>query len=326
MALPGLIDQDGLELCVYPGLDGLSADAEFTNFLDYSPKNRHLIAQGGAGLRPINKTAILNGNAVARFDGSADREMRHNTSFQLNTGWMVAKCDDATWTDYRGLLTAPVLFGILVTNDSGSGMFNFGSEAAYMMENRCNDRIYPEASLPGPANSWKLLYFRYWKPVTLAGLQIGRDRDFTSRLWKGDVAFCALYSRGFSEEDIRTQNELIAAEFGLTLNLSFPFIADRENEFAETKRANVYDPPEGDRVTEIIETQKVQASLKFSSRKNAELKEAREFWRDNYPDVPFLYRNYNVLPPQDIEVYFNSAIQYSGSNNLTQYGFAIKEK
>lgn len=325
--LPNLIPQTGLELCIFPHYDGLSIDDEYSFFTDYSIYNRHLLAQGASGARPVCKASTLASHNVARFDGSADREMKNATALNLKAGFMVVKTNNASFSEYMGLLSGPTDYCVLCTQNTGTLMYDFMYEDTFRFEYRYNERIYSAAdTYPAPANEWALIYFRFWEPLPLSnGVQIGRDRNFTSRLFNGDVAFCALYSVGFCESDVQETSALIADTFGLTLENVFPFIADRSSEFLATKIANVYDPPEGDRVTEIIQAEKIQGSLTFSSRKNSELKTAKEVWADNFPDQKIIYRNYNTIPPTDIVCYINSPIRYGGATNLTQYEFSIKE-
>jgi hypothetical protein len=62
----------------------VAADGEILRWEDKSGNARHA-TQGGAGLRPIRKTAIVNGLDVARFDGSND--YMSTVAFSGNETW-----------------------------------------------------------------------------------------------------------------------------------------------------------------------------------------------------------------------------------------------
>lgn len=75
-------------------ITGLAADAPVVTWSDVSGKGRHIV-QGNAAMRPLYKTAILNGLPVVRFDGVDDYLMStwllsHPTSVFVVARWLNA--------------------------------------------------------------------------------------------------------------------------------------------------------------------------------------------------------------------------------------------
>jgi hypothetical protein len=228
--------------------------------------------------------------------------------------------------DYKGLLSSFANIGVLVGNTGDVNWFDW--QYRPLWEFRSHDRIYPQSAFPGPMNQFKVLFFRFWDgPVIFDGVQLGADRNF-GRLWNGDVALLALYSRDFTEEEVRAHTQKVAANFGLSaLADVYPYQAD-VSDTAETslRTVNTYDPPEGDRIVEVLDSPKRLLNLKFSVADEAEARAMKKFHRDHYPEVPCIYRDYRFTPPEDIEGYINSPYDLEGSTGDFQYSFTFREK
>jgi hypothetical protein len=261
---------------------------------------------------------------VARFDGS-QQPLRNSSLIPVRCGWVVAKYNASMFPDYKGLLSTFANYGVLVGNIGDVEWFDWQLPP---WEFRSDDRIYPQSTFPGPMNQFKVLFFRFWDgPLNLDGIQLGADRNF-GRLWNGDVALLALYSRDFTEEEIRAHTQKLASNFGLAaLADVYPYQAD-VSDTAETslRTVNTYDPPEGDRIVEVLDAPKRLLNLKFSVAGEAEARAMKKFHRDHYPEVPCIYRDYRFTPPEDIEGYINSPYELEGSMGDFQYSFAFREK
>lgn len=331
MALTPIGTNSGCELYCEAQSLGLGDGASVASFTDQSGKGRNLTA---ASSQPTFKTAILNGKAVVRWSGAQNPLTNAASIANVKCGWVVAKYSGgATFAiDYPGLLTTLSGYGILVGNLTGSAtwfdpnMFLVPRE----VEMRSNDRIYPHDATPGPMNAFKVIFFRVWSTTTLPmdGVSLGQDRAFTARKWNGDVALLSLYSRDFTEEEIRTYSEAIAANFGLTLADVYEYQGDTTGHDEEPEQAiNFYDPPEGDRIAEAINDSKRVLDLKFSAAGETEIRYMKEFHASHYPTAtPFLYRDYRVTPPEDIECYFDSQYRLAGYGNDSGYSFTLKER
>lgn len=309
----------------------LSDGASVSNFDDLSGKSRHLTA---ASSQPIFKAAIVNSKAVVRWSGTSNPLTNAASIPGVKCGWIVAKYDGATFAaDYPGLLTSLSSFGLLLGRTTGSTLW-FDADTINLnlkVEHRENDRIYPHDAVPAPMNAFKVIFFRVWGTVmpTFDGVSLGQDRGFTARKWKGDVALLSLYSRDFTEEEIRSYSKAIAANYGLTLADVYEYQADAFGGHDEEgeQGINFYDPPEGDRIAEAYNDRKRVIDLKFSAAPESEVKYMKAFFASHYPSAtPFLYRDYRVTPPEDIECYLDSQYTLNGANYDSNYGFSIRER
>jgi hypothetical protein len=318
-----LLPYEGLELYCEPQMMGGANGSSLTALTDFSGHERHLAA--GASPAPTLQTGVLNGKSVARFNGVNSQPLKHPDHFQIRCGWVVAKYDGAAFPNYLGLISGYQYASVLVSNPSGTGMFYFLDPS---FEYRSNDRIYPASAAPGPVQAYKIIFFRYWNgPVWLDGVQLGSDREFPGRLWKGDVALLALYSRDFTEEEIGLYTKNLAQNFALQLADVYPFQADiADTTETPGQTVNLYDPPEGQRIVEVLDDPKRLLELKFSVADEAEARAMKAFHRAHYPEVPCFYRDYRFTPPEDIEGYIDSPYQLDGSANNFEYSFRFREK
>ena len=317
-----LTPTDGCELYCDPHQDALASGQPVTYLQDYSGKGRTLAS---AATNPIYATAQINGKSVVYWDGTM-KPLVNNTSFKIQCGWIVAKYDGAAFGGYNGLLTGTATEGILVGSGAATTkFFNFGNK---YFEFRSNDLIYPSSNAAAPMNVYKLIFFRYWQPIIVAGIELGQDRADTTRKWNGRVAFVALYSRDFVEEEIRTYSQNIAFNFGLTLADVYPYQPDTDgiNE-SSVQAVNFYDPPEGDRISESIGEPKSVLDLKFSGADQKEVETMKAFHKSHYASAtPCYYRDYAVTPPVDLEGYITSPYSLSGANNNFNYSFQFRGK
>lgn len=315
-----LTPAEGCELYCEPHLLSAANGSPVANLPDLSGHGRDLTAANPA---PILQTNVLNGKSVLRFN--ENQPLKNPASFPVRCGWMVVKYDGPYFPVYTGLLTGYQYAAVLVGNIFNTIFYYFLDK---FFEVRSNDRIYPASNAPAPMQQYRIIFFRYWNdPVQMDGVQLGTDRDFTSRLWKGDVALLALYSRDFTEAEIRTATKRIADNFNLPLADVYPYQADT-TDTTETpaQSVNVYDPPEGTRIVEVLDDPKRLLELKFSVAGQAEVRLMQEFHRTHFPEVSCIYRDYRFTPPEDIEGYLDSPYELDGSKNDFEYSFRFKEK
>lgn len=288
---------------------------------DISGNGRNLTS---ATSQPTLQTNVVNGKPVIRFNSSTP--LTNTTAgFHVRCGFAVVKYDGATFPAYTGLLTGMNNAAVLVGNIYDTRWFDFLDPN---VEIRSNDRIYPINNAPAPMQQFRIVFFRYWaSTMWMDGVQLGGDRYFTGRMWKGDVAMLALYSRDFLEEEIRACSQRLAQAYALTLADVYPYQADSAD-LTETplQTINLYDPPEGDRVVEVLDTPRRLLNLSFSSANQNEVRTMKTFHAAHYPEVPCLYRDYRFTPPEDILGYIDSPYQIEGSTNEFAYAFAFREK
>lgn len=304
-----------------------SDNSNVTSWTDQSIHSRHLTAPSAY---PTFQTNEINSKPVVRFNSS--NPLKNTAQFTVRCGWVLAKYDGATFPDnadgYKGLLTTInngifILVGERNTNQFHD--FSLDGEFYSLFELRSNDRIY-SSNPPAPMNGFKLIFFRFWRNIEVDGIQLGQELSNTNRRWSGDVALVILSSQHYCETQIRTRSEAIAAAYGLTLANVFPYQADKSSSVADTRSLNLYDPPEGERIVEVLDDTKQNLNLQFNIRRQTEFKNARVIHRNNYPEVPIIYRNYNLIPPEDVEGYISSELEWTGAVNNFNYSFQFKEK
>lgn len=312
---------DGCEIYCEPELMGNGNGNLVFSLTDYSGKNRHLTADNN---QPISYTGVLNGKSVVRFNGSQN-PLSKTAAFTINCGWIVANFNGAAFNTFNGLLSGTVIGDILTGGSGTTNWFNFGVEK---YEYRSSGRIYPGSNAPAPMNSFKIIFFRFWKPIVVNSIQLGQQRDFTDRKWNGDVALLAFYSKFFDEEEIQNYTTAIAANFGLPLPDAYPYQSDIKGVKEDSEHSvNFYDPPEGDRISESLSASKKSLELNFSGADQTEIDYFLSFYNSHYePALPFIYRDYRFTPPRDFEGYFDSPYEIGGENNDFAYGFKMRQK
>jgi hypothetical protein len=314
---PILLTKSGLELYCESNRLSLADNASVSSFTDLSGKGRNLTLSSN---QPVYKAE----DGRIEWNGSQSA-LKNTASFQLNCGFILAKYNGSTFADYKGLLSDCGNLGILVGNPNSNTLFNFGYN---LYEFRTNDRIYPASAAPAPMNAFKLLFFKFWTPIQVSGIQIGDDRNFTGRKWNGSVKLIALYSRHFCEKDIRTMAKTIADAYTLTLADVFPYQADTASEFISSKKVLRSGNDEFGSVTRVKRGKKQKFKLNFTNRSQNELDSSDTYLDSHHPELPFVYRNYAVIPPRDTEVLTLSDEVSKSSNgvNLWNYSFEAREK
>jgi hypothetical protein len=320
---------DEVELFCEAEALGLTDGANVTSFTDQSINQRHLIASSSYPTLQTNE--INTTKDVVRF--SASNPLKYTGAITFRSGWILAKYDaGATFPDtadgYKGLLSG-IAANAILSGKRNSELFQ--DQGFDYFEFRSNDRIYSEDDdgvhePPAPMQAYKLIFFRFWTTLTLDGVQLGQELANTNRKWSGDVALVILSNQDLCESDIRDHSEQIAAAYGLTLADVFPYQADKRGKNSIVQLVNYYDPPGGSRIAEVIDDPKQVMELSFTIRSVAEFKAARAFYRDHFPEVAFLYRNYDITPPEDTEGYFTSEFEAEGADQNFSYGFAFREK
>lgn len=320
---PILTTRQGLEAYYQADTLALANNAAVENFADLSGKGRHLTAKTSD--YPLFKTA---GNYI-QFNGSTNSALANNALFPVTCGFMVAKYDDPLFPvapdGFKGLLSDLTSLDIFVGNANTNKFFDFGWE---LHEFRFDERIYPDSDAPAPMQNWRLLFFRFWKGMMMEGVQIGQQRSLSARKWKGGVKFLALYSQNFTEEEIRKNAESLANHYAITLADVFPYQPDANGvDENGSQTVNFYDPPEGDRISETISEAKRILEMTFSGADQSEVKELKSFFKSHYEQaLPFITRDYRFTPPEDIEGYFNSQYNLTGSYPEWKYSFKFREK
>lgn len=322
------INTNNLELFVEA--DGLATNAgAVTAWFDLSGKGRDLLPVR-AGSYPIHTDNVVNGKATVKWLGGGVAPLGTNTSFTVRSGFMVARINAATFSTHNGLLTSFINYPILVGNGPNTTVF---FDALYdLYEYRLNDVIYSPLDTwaggkltkahtpPAPLNAFGIIYFRFWKNLIVDGIQIGADRASTIRNLVGEVAHLSLYSKDFGcEPDVRAQMLKLSTYYGIPIAEVYPFSGSRGDTTAGGK--NVLSDGQLEPVTSIISSSRRTFGANFSLRNVGEVKAERAFYEAKYPTGKFLYRDYNIIPPEDTLVRYNvpQAKEFAESLNASSY-------
>lgn len=324
-----LLSTQGLEFYGEPHLDGFS-NAQATYMPDHSGKGRHLLSYNGG--EPVNYNNQIAGRSVISWNGS-NNALRNSSVITVQCGFLVLSITESTFSDYARILTDLGGKNILIGDQGSTNFYNlfYPGSIFELFEFRSNDRIYPQSAQPAPMNTYRIIFFRFWKPITMNGINVGQEPANGTRRARMNLALLALYSADnpyTCESDLRAAMRALAAAYGLTIQANvYPYQADKSDS-SETiaQSVNIYDPPEGNRIAEVLGNPKRVLDLKFSFRRQDEVKAMKTFHSNYYPDVPCIYRNDKMLPPEDVEGYIDSLYELGGAGNNLNYGFRFKEK
>lgn len=243
-----ILTTDHLELYIDPAQDALSNGQDAVNAFDYSGNGRTLVA---ASPYPVTSTGAINGKPVIIWNGTA-KPLANASTFTLACGFVVVKINEATFSNFSGILTDSAVFGILVGDNGLTNLYDFGYTG---FEYRVDD-LRSLAPFPAPMNAYKLIYFRFTTPFSIVGVQFGQDRADTARRAKMSLAFAALYSDAAPFESptaLRNAQEVIAGHFDLTLEASNPLndfnytsihrnrYKENPKDYAKTTRTHEYE-------------------------------------------------------------------------------------
>lgn len=310
----------GCELYIEPQKDARGSGAangqNAAGVIDYSGEGRNLATSSNY---PIYQIPSANGRAAILWDGTKN-PLKNNSVFEVRCGFMVVRVNEPTFSNFAGILTDTLNFPILV-GKNGTRNFYDNLQSAYYYEFRSNDRIYPAVTAPAPMQEYKIIFFRYWRPVTLNGIQIGQDRTDAARKAKISVALLALYSRDFCESDIRAHLENLAAAYSLPLGDVFPFYLDNSSMFRKVQAANMDFPTSGGMIAETLSGILLEGDLKFAVRQKKDVENIVDFVNEHYGESGFILRLFAFQTPHDYAGYATSLVEFSADGRNASFGF-----
>lgn len=264
--------------------------------------------------QPTLSANQINGKNAVNFSGS-NNPLVWNGSLNVACGFLVVKIN--TFDGYNGVLSSPSTVAILEARNTERYFYDNrsgnGAPSVYdFFEYRLNDRIYPNSAMPAPVGEWAIVYFRFWRVAALEGIQLGQDRNFAARKLNGQIALMGLYSEAMCEEDIRKNTESIAASYNLPIAPVFPYQASK----ADAGQLGEVILSDGSREPnmEILQGSRLLYDASFNARSSQEFRSAREF-RNRYRTKTFLFRNYNLIPPEDTIMGFPANSKFDDKGN-----------
>lgn len=300
---------------------------------DASGNNRDL--DSGFGSTPPTLTPnYINGVAAIEFDGSTHDPLKWSGAMSaVKHAFIFAGYEDASFpagdAGNAGLLTGPTSGDILLGNQSSTKFFDLDLELSGDYEFRRYDVAYAENNMQASFSGTIALFEISFAPgISLDGIQVGRQKAFAARLWKGPWCEHLLYSAVKNDDDRRRIYEYAAMKYliwrknaaGLDV---WPFQPDWPRNLLNDKRILASTAVSGASKFRTKSTRKKGFEATFTDREPEEIDAATEFWDLKYPGTSFIYRDEAFTPSRDSEVKFASPIETPARGNR-QMDYAIQ--
>lgn len=309
-------------------------DATTDEIPDYTGNNRTLTC---ATNNPVLQTDVINGLPAMYFDGTND-PFGHTapSSFTIKHVFILASFEDATFpATFGGLLTDKATTTILTGNPSTAKFYDTDYELSGDFIYRIADVQHAENDQVAPVSgTFKLMEVSFDVGWTMDGIQIGRDRDNATRLWKGWFAESLLYDRVLDDIARLEIYQYFALKYHLwqetAAGLSvFPFVANKPRSVRRGQEHYLSEPYLGDPKALIRGNKIKQIVPQYLLRSQLEFEAAEDFHGQHYPDPSnhFVFRDYNFYPSKDVECRFLTEIEEQGSDVSFRfnYGFTAIE-
>lgn len=309
-----LIPENGLKQWIAadetPPTDGKAVSCP-----DLSPEGNTAAATPATA--PAYVEDVLNGLPVFRFNGSTTTPLVNESIAPLTVRhiFIVAKYSAATFAGVSGLIssTGAADSTFLVGQAAASIYFYdlaYGSNQAYYKKGVA----YGAAAMKAPMNEFAVLEVSYPTlgiPLTY-GLQVGRDRANTARIWNGDVAEWMVWDRELTELERVRVYQYFAKKYHLWEKMSdaglniFPFSSDWNPEILDKKLVLFDEAEDGTENYRTKRAREFTLELNFTKRTPDEPVAAAEFMDEHFPGTRFVFRDKTHYPPRLIEGSFGA--------------------
>ena len=284
--------------------------------------------------RPVYaaEVAAANNMPAITFNGSTTNPLTNTSPVTLYSIFIVASYDTATFaSDYRGLIGGVVAANpACLVGETGQSRFldnGYGSSQVYRMANH----IYANASMSAPMSGVpRVIEIHFTGGHGQAnGLQIGRDRDYSARIWDGYVYEWMVYTRVLTDAERMRMYKYFAHKYHLWEQVSgldvFPAVADWGSQETYGKKVLAEDAEDYTRHARIKRMSKRRFELNFTNRLPNEHNAVKAFYDVKHPSGEFIYRDRTVYPAEDVTVRFaaDAEIEHIPTNHL---GFGYKTK
>jgi hypothetical protein len=294
------------------------------NFInDYSTHNRDLAcASSGA---PVLTADVWNDSHGWRFSGTSN-PLSVTSSFTVKHVFIIASNDEATFTDYRGLISSPTTNWGLVGNSGGNTFFDLSGSVIY----RKDDVLYDHTNEKAPM-SGSFAIMEWFEPtgVPVDGIVIGQQNSIAGRKWKGYF----LEAFGYSAEQNTLRRRMIYEYIAMRRHLwqrssdggpfVFPFPGGKSTGKDRERETFISTPYDGPQKALVRGSFKDQMQIPFSLRRQEEWDAAQAFYDQHSPLTDFAYRDYRYFPPRDFFGHFGSSLREQGSDVSFRFNYAF---
>lgn len=293
--------------------------------LDYSGNNRTV---GVGSLEPeLQRIAELNNQPAMYFDGTRN-PLFYTGAISVRHVFAVVAYEDALFSGFNGILSDKAGIFILHGNP---GTANFFTAAGYGASNYLkSDVTFPISAMAAPVSrNFAVVEILYSSNITLDGWQIGQDRTFTDRKWKGWF----VEDMAFSVEQDSCQRQAIYEYFAMKFFLWRKTAANLDViPFANAQRTP------SSSFKHVLESTSVSGAYKarsksdlldsfdvpFASRRLVEFQAMRQFFKGHFPGVRCVLDNNSFYPREQFTGRITTSLDRDPSsvfNNAFKFGF-----
>lgn len=296
---------------------------------DLSGNGRTLDA--GSSNPPSLQTNILNGYPAVYFNGSTHEPLKHVGSLNVKHVFIVGSYELAAFATFAGLIGGISTVDILVGFSGLTQWFDFSSSYG-SYDYRLADVHYSESAALAPmSGGHSVMEYANANGLVMSGLQIGQQKTFTDRRWRGWYFESLVYDRILSANERRQIYEYFSAKYHLWTKTDtglyvFPFQPDWPQRTTIDRSVLISITAGGQRIARSKSSPAMALTADFSARLTAEAEAAIAFWSTHYPQSPFIYRDFTVNPPKELKVQFAGGIRYDASSyNDASYSIDLTE-
>jgi hypothetical protein len=316
-----LIPRDGLEAW-HQFESGISSSFSIN---DYSGHDRHLICSSSGA--PALTSDVLGGQPGWYFDGSSNPLVASGPVTGIKHIFVVLSFDEATFTNFRGVLSDETAMPILVSNNSGD---TFVDQGFTSFQYRKSDVIYDPSSQKAPIDGgFAFLELIIPDGIDLDGIQIGQDTSDTARKHLGYFVENLMYSVVLTDLGRFRLLNYFAMRYHLWQRAVdagpwvFPFAANRGRSQAQDRENFLSEPYDGPLKALVRGDYKSKWSAGYALRVEAEFKAAEAFFREHYPITDFIFRDWHYYPAKDYQVRFASPLNEQGADTTYRFNYTF---
>ncbi len=287
---------------------------------DYSGKGRDIAV---ASNTPVLTSNVLNGQSGWYFNGTKS-PLAWTGGVNLKHVFVVCSVDEAVFGDYRGLVSGLTTGDILTGGSGTSNFFDYSPTAYY----RANVSYVSSAALAPVSGAFAVVEIIYNAGVSLDGIQIGKHKNLTARLWKGYFLEHLAYSTVKND----FQRLMIYRYFAMRYHLwtktaagldVFPFPADKTQSSDRDQEQYSSTPYSGDPDVLVRGQAKRNFTAQYSLRIQPEFEAAESYCTTHRAPVHSIYRDNRFNPSRDSEGWIATPLREQGSDTSFRFNYTF---